>query len=141
MNLRKAGISDKQNILDIINNLLRLDSPWNEDGFVETQVKNGEYFLAEIDGKTAGIISLRQKQDKIYIETLAVEEKFRLKGIGSQLVEFAKQFTKERGLASLRACSFFEYKAEGFYEKLGFSRLGKTGKYNGRKYHRFAIEI
>jgi len=77
----------------------------------------------------------------MYIETLAVAEKYRLQGVGTLLVEFAKNYTREKGLTTLRACSFCEYKAESFYFNRGFSLLGKTGRYNNHKYHRFEIKL
>lgn len=88
-----------------------------------------------------GIISFKQKQDRMYIETLAVVEQYRSRGIGTQLVEFAKNFTREKGLVVLRVCSFCEYKAQDFYLKLDFSLLQELGKYNNHKYQRFEIKL
>jgi N-acetylglutamate synthase-like GNAT family acetyltransferase len=141
--LRKAEVKDKKDILEIIT-LLHLDTPgfiWENDEFVEKQIENGEYFLAEMEGGVAGVISFRQREDKMYIETLAVAEEYRLQGVGTTLIEFAKSYTRENGLGILRACSFCEYKAESFYFNRGFSLLGKTGRYNNHKYHRFEIKL
>ncbi len=143
MTIRKAEPKDKKNILEIIN-LLRLDMSefiWGDDEFVEKQIQNGEYFLIEIGDEVAGIISFRQRRDKMYIETLAVVEKYRLQGEGSRLVEFAKDHTREKGLNTLCACSFYEYKAESFYLNRGFSLLKKSGEYNGHKYHRLETKL
>lgn len=143
VNLRKAEIEDKKDILEIID-LLHLDIPefiWGDGEFIEKQIQNGEYFLAEIAGSVAGIISFKKKEDKMYIETLAVAEKYRLQGVGTRLIEFAKNFTKKSGFDVLCACSFYEYDAEGFYLKQGFSLLKKSGKYNNHKYHRFEIML
>ena len=143
MNLRKAEVGDKEKILEIVN-LLYLDVPnfvWNINEFVGRQIRNGEYFLLETEGKIAGIISFRQRQDKMYIETLAVINDLQSKGIGTQLIEFAKDFTRESGLKTLRACSFHEYKKVDFYLSQGFSLLNKPGSYSDHKYYRFEMEV
>lgn len=143
VNIRKAEFKDKKDILEIIS-LLRLDVQkfvWGDEGFVEKQIGNGEYFLAETDEGVVGAVSFRQRGDKMYIETLTVVEKYRSQGIGTKLVEFAKNFIREKGLNTLCACSFCEYKAEGFYLNQGFSLLKKPGKYNNHKYQRFEIKL
>lgn len=141
--LRKAQDADKHSIVDIIK-ALHLDIPnfvWNNLEFVQKQIQNGEYVVAEMEGKIAGIMSLRQRKKTIHIETLAVAGEHRLKKIGTQLVDFAKSFTKEKGLADLCACSFFEYKIGDFYTRQGFSLLPKPGEYHGRKYHIFVAKV
>ena len=143
MNLRKAELKDKKDVLEI-SNLLYLDIPdfvWNTEEFVDRQIRNGEYFLAEIEGKIVGIISFRQRKNKMYIETLAITNDHQSEGVGRQLVEFAKKFTKEKGFGILRACSFYEYKTVDFYLKQGFSLLEKPGIYNNHKYYRFEMRI
>lgn len=143
MNLRKAQEQDKENILEIIN-ILRLDMPdfvWGEKDFIDEQIKNGEYFLAETNKETVGVISLRQRGKKMYIETLVVPEKHRNQGIGTQLIEFAKNFTREKGFNALCACSFYEYNAADFYSKQGFCLSEDCGTYNNHKFHRFELKI
>lgn len=141
--LRRAELKDKKDILEIIN-LLYLDMPsfvWGENDFVEKQIKNGEYFVAEVDNRIVGIISFRQREDRMYIETIAVIEEYRSKGVGSKLLDFAKQFTLQNKLNTLRVCSFCEYKAEKFYLNRGFSLFKKLGKYGKHKFHRFEIKL
>ena len=143
MNLRKAELKDKKDILEIAD-LLYLDIPnfvWNTDEFVSRQIKNGEYFLIEKEGKIVGIVSLRQRKNKMHIETIAVRNGSQLEGIGRQLIEFAKHFAKEKGFNTLRAYSFYEYKSVDFYLNQEFSLLGKPGIYNNHKYYRFEMRI
>lgn len=143
MNLRKAELKHKKDILEITN-LLNLDIPnfiWNTEEFVGRQIRNGEFFLAEMEGKIVGIISFRRRKNKNYIETLAITNDHQSEGVGKQLIEFAKKFTKERGLNVLRTCSFYEYKTVDFYLKQGFSLLEKPGIYNNHKYYRFEMRI
>jgi N-acetylglutamate synthase-like GNAT family acetyltransferase len=142
--LRKATIKDKKDILKIINFLYLENIPdfvWGDESFIEKQIEKGEYFVAEIDNKIVGIISFKQRENRMYIETIAVLEEYRSQGIGSQLIEFAKRFTKENGLNILRVCSFCEYNAQEFYLNKGFSLFDKLGSYENHKYHRFEIKL
>lgn len=142
-NLRKAEQEDKENILKIIRSL-HLNMPdfiWDREDFVKKQIIQSEYFVAEIDGELAGVASFRKKRNKMYIETLAVDNKYRMRGIGSELVEFGKRLAKENDSDVLCACSFFEYEIGDFYIKRGFSLLKKPGIYNNHKYHRFEAKI
>ena len=98
INLRKAEETDKKDILRIADELY-LDIPdfvWNKDEFVSRQIENGGYYIGEVGGEPAGIISLRQRRKKMYVETLAVAKKYRNNGIGSELIKFSKNYTKER---------------------------------------------
>lgn len=143
MTIRKAEPKDKKDILEITN-LLDFNIPdfvWNTDEFVDRQIKNGEYFLAETEEKTIGIISFRQRKNKLYIETLAIINGYQSNGVGTQLIEFAKKLTEEKGLNILCACSFYEYKIVDFYLKQGFSLLEKPGIYNNHKYYRFEMRM
>ena len=143
MHLRKAEEKDKKDIFEIIN-IMRLDVPdfvWADIDFIDKQIKKGEYFLAEVEGKVVGVISLRQRRKKMYIETLAVPEKYRRRGIGAQLIEFAKKFAREKNLKILCACSFLEYNAKDFYFKQGFSLSKNCGAYNSHKFNYFETKI
>ena len=155
MNLRKAEEKDKKAIFEIINlshlsHFEMSDFIWGKLDFIAKQIKNGEYFVAENGGEIIGLISLRKRKIKewpfwekqiMYIETLVVLERYRLRGIGTQLIELAERFTKEGGLDTLRACSFCEYNADNFYLKLGFSLLKGSGVYGNHKFKRFQIKI
>lgn len=144
MSIRPAEIKDKKAILDIIG-LLHLDIPnfiWSSEEFIAKQIERGEYFLVEEQSTVAGIISLRRRRNKMNIETLAVRKDFQGKGVGSKLIEFAKQFTKDNGFKILHAYSFIEYEAVDFYLKRGFKKLNTHGYYyNGHKYDCFEIRL
>lgn len=142
MNIRKAELEDKKNILEIVN-LLYLDMPdfvWNTDEYLNRQIENKEYFVAEEDKKIVGVVSFRLRKNIMYIETLVVSKDHQSKGIGTALIEFAKKFTKEKGVNVLHICAFYEYKTVDFYLKRGFSLLDKPGVYNGHKYYRFEMK-
>jgi N-acetylglutamate synthase-like GNAT family acetyltransferase len=143
MNLRKAEIGDKKDIQEIVSvlNFGMDDFVWGQDDFIEKQINKGEYFIEEVDGIMAGIISLRRREKGMYIETLAVVQGFRRKGIGANLIKFAQDFAKQAGVDTLCACAFPEYKSEDFYLGLGFVLSKDLGEYSGRKFYRFEKKI
>lgn len=141
--LRQAELKDIKEILEIVSELY-LNIPhfvWNEEEFVVRQVQNKEYFVIEDDGGLVGIMSLRQRSNKVSIETLVVRKKFQSKGFGSKFIEFAKQFTKDRGFNILHAYSFSEYHATDFYLKKGFKVLDYFGYYQNYKYDCFELML
>ncbi len=143
VNLRQAKPEDKNDIKKIAD-FLYLDIPefvWNTEQFIEQQIKRGECFVAEVDGKITGFVGFRQRRKKFYIENIAIEKNYQCEGIGSRLIDFAKKLTREKGLKVLLACSFYEYNAADFYLNNGFAMIRKPGTYNGHKYYCFEAKI
>jgi len=143
MILRQAELKDTKEILEIVSELY-LDIPhfvWNDEDFVKNQIQKNEYFVIEDQGQLMGIMSLRQRTNKINIETLAVRKNFKSQGLGSKFIEFAKQFTKEKGFNILHAYSFSEYNSAGFYLKKGFKVMNHFGYYKNHKYDCFELKV
>ena len=143
MDIRKANLGDAQKITEIAQ-VLYLDIPdfvWAAPEFIKRQIERGEYYVAEENGRPVGVMSLRDRNGRLYIETLAVTEDIQSKGVGSELVEFAKQFAKENNFKILRTTSFYEYGVKDFYIKNGFRLLDEPGEYNGRKFYRLEFTL
>src|SRR3989344_2004171 len=143
MILRQAEQKDKKEILEFANDLY-INIPhfiWNKDDFVVRQIENKEYFVIEDGGVLVGAMSLRQRANKINIETLVVKKEFQSQGFGGKFIEFAKQFTKEKGFAILHAYSFSEYGIANFYIKKGFTMLPSGGYYKNHKYDCFELMV
>src|SRR3989344_5972953 len=143
MILRQAEQKDKKEILEFANDLY-INIPhfiWNKEDFVVRQIENKEYFVIEDGGVLVGAMSLRQRVNKINIETLVVKKEFQSKGFGSKFIEFAKQFTKEKELNMLHAYSFTDYHAADFYLKKGFRVLDCVGYYQNHKYDCFELIV
>ena len=68
--------------------------------FMETAIQKREIFLAEIDNQLAGCIRIITVQDSkfkiLMFQTLAIDAKFRGKGIARKLVEFAEDLGKDQ---------------------------------------------
>lgn len=143
MEIRKANLEDAAAI-KIIADLLYLDIPgfdWNKEDFIKGQIERGEYYVGEDNGKIAGIISLRERNGMMYIETLAVAKDVQSAGIGSKLVKFAKEFARKNNFKIMRTTSFYEYGVKDFYIKHGFRLLDEPGEYGGHKFHRLDFEL
>lgn len=143
MGIRKANFEDAKVIAGIVQALF-LDIPdfvWTAEDYIGKQVERGEYFIAEENGKAVGVVSLRDRNRIMYIETLVVAKDAQSSGIGSKLVEFAKKFAEDKGFKILRATSFYEYGVKDFYIKNGFQLLDEPGEYSGHKFHRLEFKV
>jgi len=143
MNIRKAVLEDAEKITEIAQ-VLYLDIPgfdWHQEDFIKKQVERGEYYIGEENGKAVGVISLRERNGMLYIETLAKAQDVQLSGVGKRLVEFAKNFARENNFKILRTTSFYEYGVKDFYIKNGFRLLPESGEYGGHKFYRLEYEI
>ena len=143
INIRLANQEDGGAIKKIAD-LLYLDIPefnWNKDDFIKGQIKKGEYYVAEENGKIIGITSLRDRNSRLYIETLAVAKDIQSSGIGKKLVEFTKQFAKENNFKIMRTTSFYEYGVKDFWIKQGFKLLDEPGQYSGHEFYRLELKL
>ena len=149
MNIRKAVPEDLKSIAEIAR-ALYLDIPdfvWTTEDYIRKQIEKGEYYVAAPsealaeEGRILGAMSLRDRNGMLYIETLAVAKDIQSKGVGSELVEFAKQFAKGNGFKILRTTSFYEYGVKDFYIKRGFRLLDEPGEYGGHKFYRLEFEL
>ena len=149
--IRKAGLEDVRMIKEIAD-LLYLNIPgfdWNKEGFIKGQIEKGEYYVAVSsealakEGRILGITSLRERNEMLYIETLAVAKDVQSKGVGSKLVDFARQFARENNFKILRTASFYEFdpRVKDFWIKQGFRLLDEPGEYGGYKFYRLEFKL
>ena len=76
-------------------------------------------FVAEDDGKIAGVITGRAYYNEVYIGDLIVEKAYRREGVGSKLVEAVENAYKDKGYEKI-ALTTFGFQAPEFYKKLGY---------------------
>lgn len=143
MVIRKANLEDVKTIIEIAR-VLYIDIPdfvWTTEDFIKKQIEKGEYYMVKEAGKIAGIVSLRERNRMLYIETLAKAKDAQSSGIGKKLVEFAKQFARENNFKILRTTSFYEYGVKDFWVKQDFRLLDEPGEYGGHKFYRFEFDL
>lgn len=141
--VRKAELKNLGQI-EAIARLLRIDIPgfvWDKPDYIARQIKKGEYFVIAQDGTIVGIMSMRERNRKMHIETLVVDYQFQSQGFGTLFIEFAKRVCRQKGFHTLHAYSFFDYNMANFYLKKGFTKLGHSGYYNDHEYYCFEMKV
>ena len=71
----------------------------------------------------AGCIVYTTTWGKADIDILWVDEKYRLRGLGTRLIREAERITAEKGYR-VAVLGTFDFQAKGFYEKLGYTLCG-----------------
>lgn len=92
--------------------------------------QNNELIVAELDGVIVGTLQLTVTPSLSYqggrrssVESVRVDDKFRGKGIGREMMLWAIERAKEKGCISMHLTSHGERKdAHRFYEQLGFQK-------------------
>ncbi|MBI4763091.1 MAG: GNAT family N-acetyltransferase [Deltaproteobacteria bacterium] len=65
---------------------------------------------------------------RLHIENLWVHESYRKKGLGKELIELAEKTSKEQGCSGIDLDTM-SFQAPGFYEKMGFNKVGEIANY------------
>lgn len=71
-----------------------------------TDDTDGQRYVIRADGKRAGLLHYRLQPGSIELVHTEIYEEFEGRGLGSQLISFALQDARERGLAVLPFCPF-----------------------------------
>lgn len=144
MNIRKAKIDDMEQIANILMQVSKLHSEYRPDIFKEKKMyeiikwaedilKDDEkiVIIAESENKICGVAvckikiikeHVNVKNSKIFnIDELCVDADYRKKGIGSMLIQTAKEIARENQCNRLELnCWEFNKNAMDFYLKQGF---------------------
>jgi ribosomal protein S18 acetylase RimI-like enzyme len=84
-------------------------------------------YVAELNHQLAGFVTLRTDgvgNIGAYIRMLAVISAFRGRGIGARLIEYVSQIAAQNIPNLFLICSFDNIRAQSFYERNGFERVG-----------------
>ncbi len=76
-------------------------------------------FVAEEDGKLAGVITGRAYYNEVHIGDLIVGRDYRRDGVGSKLVAAVEDAFRGKGYEKI-ALTTFGFQAPEFYKKLGY---------------------
>jgi ribosomal protein S18 acetylase RimI-like enzyme len=140
MNYRNANQSDLDNLMELYKQLdpknqyydkIQAVDVWNEI------LKNDSirYFIAEDNGNIVGtcfiiIILNITKGVRPFgiIENVVVDEKYRKKGIGNNIMNLAIEYARSKNCYKVQLMSNSRrIEAHSFYEKLGFNGTEKRG--------------
>lgn len=118
----KDGISDAREVRrQVFQTEQGIDEMLDLDGHDE----EADHLVAYNDSKSVGTLRIRYPRDKIAkLERLAVLKDFRGTGIGRQLLDFALEHLRKKGIEEIYLNS--QEHAKGFYEKAGFVQKGQA---------------
>ena len=119
--IRAATIHDVPRIQEIINSHAELGKMLFKS-YAQLYEDLRDFGVYEVDGQIAGCCALTIIwADLAEIRSLAVEEEFRGRGIGSKLVEWAVEEARRLGIRRLMALTY----EQRFFEKLAFEQVTK----------------
>lgn len=140
--IRYAKSSDYEMVENIMKQVQQLHIDWRPDIYktcetvlpkeeFEEAVQEGQFVVAEQEEKVVGLLSFLVRhvesktqvtRDVLFVDSMAVDEKFRGQGIGRALFDFAKEIVAERKLDGFELqVNARNKKAMEMYKKYGFT--------------------
>jgi ribosomal protein S18 acetylase RimI-like enzyme len=111
---------------------MRAEYPRHLDQLVEDWQRDEGFLAAEVDGEVRGYVDILAMpwQRLGWIANVAVDRDYRQRGIGTALVNHARQWARQQGLRMILAeATTKNYPALCFYQKLGFQFCGFNDHY------------
>lgn len=143
MTIRQGTFEDLDSIV-ALNHSFHIDVPeflWDLPPWVRSEIRQKHFYVSEDDvGGITGAVSLIPHMDMLILETIAVRDDCRGKGLGRQLIEFSKEYAATRKYRQLLVGSFCEYGLRPFYEGCGFTYEG-TEECIGLQAHQFYMDV
>jgi ribosomal-protein-alanine N-acetyltransferase len=128
--IRKMTLDDVPTVVDLDQKSFSL--PWPERSFRFELTDNpaSRCWVAEVDGKTVGMIVVWLIVDEAHVATIATHPDFRRKGIAKRLLSFTLRKLIDQGARS----SFLEVResnlaAQELYRKFGYEETGRRRRY------------
>ncbi len=140
--IRPVMETDYDRLSDIMDQVQKLHAEWRPDVYKDVSplisreyfaeiLKGDSWYAAEADGVVAGILELTGRhvenpshvtKNILYIDTMAVDENYRGKGIGHKFFEMINQLKKEKGFDSIELqVNAKNVRAYEMYKKCGFT--------------------
>ena len=142
--VRLPRLQDYERVSQIMDQVQQLHVEWRPDVYkpasplitmdmFEAILKDGNWYVAEADGVVVGILEFMKRhvespaqvtKDVLFISTMAIDEKYRGKGIGHLFFEKVKQLKQEKGYDTIELqvnaknrLAYEMYRKYGFTEK------------------------
>ena len=142
--VRLPRLQDYERVSQIMDQVQQLHVEWRPDDYTpasplitmdmfEAILKDGNWYVAEADGVVVGILELMKRhvespaqvtKDVLFISTMAIDEKYRGKGIGHLFFEKVKRLKQEKGYDTIELqvnaknrLAYEMYRKYGFTEK------------------------
>lgn len=123
------GTEEYEQSIDIRNRAFRI--PWGMD--IRNEDLSGDadmdMYVGYLNGIMIATIFLKEgDKDTAIIKSVAIEEEYRVKGLGRYLMDFIEELARKKGYT--RAKLMGRVSVEGFYHKLGYKTLSEPFDYN-----------
>ena len=106
------------------NDLLKKESHISKD-ILKNKIEKNEIIVAIVENEIVGYLRFNYFWDEIpFMNMLFIDEDFRNKGIGSELVGFWENEMKKRDFTSFMTSSLSNERAQDFYKKLNYKDCG-----------------
>jgi len=141
MRIVKASSRNLKSIIDINKQLI--GAKWGKESWIKKEINNENFVLIRnhiIYGAMCLQLSMEDRNEA-YIATLAIKKEEQNKGLGKQLINFAKERAKQEEKTILTVESFLEYNVKDFYLSCGFQLKPKLEKYRGYLFYSFFMKI
>ena len=142
--VRLPRLQDYERVSKIMDQVQQLHVEWRPDVYkpasplitmdmFEAILKDENWYVAEADGVVVGVLELMKRhvespaqvmKDVLFISTMAVDEKYRGKGIGHLFFEKVKRLKQEKGYDTIELQvnaknrrAYEMYRKDGFTEK------------------------
>lgn len=142
--VRLPRLQDYERVSKIMDQVQQLHVEWRPDVYkpasplitmdmFEAILKDENWYVAEADGVVVGVLELMKRhvespaqvmKDVLFISTMAVDEKYRGKGIGHLFFEKVKRLKQEKGYDTIELqvnaknrLAYEMYRKYGFAEK------------------------
>lgn len=150
MNIRKGTLDDLNKIVEMYiiarrdlqeNDIHQWDHNDPSIQMLHEDIKSGNLYVAVKGNDILGSVVLDEEKEPehkdidwavedgkaLYLHRLVVHLDFQGEGTGKVLMEFADQYAKEHGYASIRLDAYEENEvARGLYEKFGYKEMGQV---------------
>jgi GNAT superfamily N-acetyltransferase len=142
LTIQKAALDQAPVILTILEdarhrlasrNIFQWQNPF-ERSFISPALERGEFFLASVDNRVAGVFRLLwadpeiwgDTTDAAYLHTLAVHRDFSGRGLGYKVLKWCETAAAQRGCRYLRLdCASFNSALRLYYINYGFTLRGE----------------
>lgn len=156
--IKKGSINDKTSIMSMIravvadmeaNGIYQWDSIYPNEEVIENDLNEGQLYVFVEDNNIKSIMVLNTNQDREYEEVdwkynsgeqlvvhrLCIDPQFQRQGVANKLMAFAEEYGMEMHYEAIRLDTFSKnYRALGFYKKLGYERVGTITFRKGQFY-------
>lgn len=123
--IRKMVIDDIDQVMEVEKN--SFTTPWSKEAFSMEITKNilARYLVAELEGKIVGYGGLWLIIDEGHITNIAVDKKYRNRGIGSLILEGLINICREWNTKAMTLeVRKSNEEAKNLYKKYGFIEYG-----------------